>query len=142
MIHEIELLNQIHQNADMGRDSIRHIIKLSDDVEFLHALNSQLDEYERAYDKSENLLKDLNAQPEDASPMAKTMSRVTSTMKSLINPSTSKLAEMMIEGGTMGVTNLTKQIKAYGGSRQDILDLAKQQLRIEEQNIEEMKKYL
>lgn len=142
MIHEIELLNQIHQNADMGRDSIRHIIKLSNDVDFLHTLNSQLEDYQQAYDESGHLLKELNAQAEDANPMAKTMSKVTSTIKSLVNPSTSKLAEMMIEGSTMGITNLTKQINAYGGSRQDVLNLAERQLHTEEKNVEEMKKYL
>lgn len=142
MIQEIELLNQIHQNADMGRDSIRHIIKLSDDAEFLHALNTQLDGYEKAYDTSNGLLHKLNAQPEDASPVAKTMSRITSTMKSMVNPTTSKLAEMMIEGGIMGITNLTKQINAYSGSRQDILNLAEQELHREEKYLEEMKKYL
>lgn len=142
MIHEIELLNLIHQNADMGRDSTKHIIKLSDDVEFLHALNSQLDEYEQAYDTSGRLLQKLNAQPEDASTMAKTMAHISSTMKSLVTPSTSKLAEMIIDGSTMGVTNLSKQINSYSGKNHEVLDIAKNQLRMEEKNIEEMKKYL
>ena len=52
MTQDIELLNQIHQNADMGRDSVRHVIQLSNDVQFLHALNSQLDEYELATRKA------------------------------------------------------------------------------------------
>lgn len=142
MIHEIELLNHIHQNADMGRDSIRHIIKLSNDVEFLHVLNSQLEEYENACGETERLLTDLEARIQDASPVAKTMSKITSTMKSMVNPSTSKLAEMMIEGSTMGITNLTRQMNAYGGSRQDILNLAQRQLHTEEKNTEELKKFL
>ena len=142
MTQDIELLNQIHQNADMGRDSIRHIIQLSNDSQFLHALNSQLDEYEEAYDESGRLLRAQGVQAEDASPVAKAMSRVTSTMKSLVNPSTSKLAEMMIQGNTMGVTELKKQHNAYHGSNPAIVSLAKRQLNMEEKNIEEMKKYL
>lgn len=142
MIQEIDLLNQLHQNADMGRDSIRHIIKLSSDVEFLHALTSQLEEYEHAYDNSERFLRELDAVPMNASPVAKTMSHLSSTMKNLINPSTSKLAEMMVDGNTMGITNLTKQINAYQGTRQDILALAKEQLSMEEKNLKEMKRFL
>ena len=57
MTQDIELLNQIHQNADMGRDSVRHVIQLSNDVQFLHALNSQLDEYELAYEESGKMLR-------------------------------------------------------------------------------------
>lgn len=142
MIHEIDLLNQIHQNADMGRDSISHIIKLCDDVEFLHALNSQLADYEQVYNKSEDLLHKLGAEPQDANPMAKTMAHISSTMKSMINPSTSKLAEMMVQGSTMGITNLTKQINAYSGNKPEVLELAKKQLHMEEQNLEDLKKYL
>lgn len=142
MIHEIELLNLIHQNADMGRDSTKHIIKLSNDVEFLHTLNSHLDEYEQTYDSSGRLLQKLNVQPEDASTMTKTMAHISSTMKSLVAPSTSKLAEMIIDGSTMGVTNLSKQISAYCGKNQEVLEIAKKQLLVEEKNIEEMKKYL
>lgn len=142
MIHEIELLNLIHQNADMGRDSIKHIIKLSNDVEFLHALNSQLEEYEQTYDTTGRLLQKLNAQPEDASPVAKTMAHISSTMKSLVTPSTSKLAETVIEGSTMGVTNLTKQINSYSGDKRDIIEIAENQVRMEEKYIEEMKKFL
>ena len=142
MIHDIDLLNQVHQNADMGRDSIRNIIKLSNDVQFLHALNSQLEEYETIYDKSGQMLKKMNAQPADANPMAKTMARISSTMKSMVNPTTSKLAEMMVEGSNMGITNLTKQLNAYCGDRQDVRDLAGKQLQMEEKNLEEMKKFL
>ena len=122
-----------------GRDSIRYIIQLSNDSQFLHALNSQLDEYEEAYDESGRLLRAQGVQAEDASPVAKAMSRVTSTMKSLVNPSTSKLAEMMIQGNTMGVTELKKQLNAYHGSNPAIVSLAKRQLNMARKNIEEMK---
>lgn len=142
MTQDIELLNQIHQNADMGRDSVRHVIQLSNDSQFLHVLNSQLDEYEEAYDESGEMLRAQGIQAEDASPMAKAMSRVTSTIKSLVNPTTSKLAEMMIQGNTLGVTELKKQLNAYHGSNPTVVSLAQRQLKTEEKNIEEMKKYL
>ena len=123
MTQDIELLNQIHQNADMGRDSVRHVIQLSNDVQFLHALNSQLDEYELAYEES-------------------AMARVSSTMKSLVNPTTSKLAEMVIQGNTMGATELKKQLNAYRGSNPSVVSLAQRQLKSEEKNMEDMKQYL
>ena len=91
--------------------------------------------------RAEGFLRAQGVQAEDASPVAKAMSRVTSTMKSLVNPSTSKLAEMMIQGNTMGVTELKKQLNAYHGSNPAIVSLAKRQLNMEEKNIEEMKKY-
>lgn len=142
MTQDIALLNQIHQNADMGRDSVRHVIKLSSDSQFLHALSSQLDEYEQVYDESGEMLRSQGVQAEDAGPVAKAMARAASTMKSLVNPTTSRLAEMMIEGNTMGITELRKQLNAYHGSNPAVVNLAERHLRAEEKNIEEMKKYL
>lgn len=142
MTQDIALLNQIHQNADMGRDSVRHIINLSSDSQFLHALNSQLDEYEQAYDESGEMLRSQGAQAEDANPAVKAMSRAASTMKSLVNPTTSRLAEMVIEGNTMGITELRKQLNAYRGSNPAVVSLAERHLKAEEKNIEDMKKYL
>lgn len=142
MTQDIALLNQIHQNADMGRDSVRHIINLSSDSQFLHALNSQLDEYEQAYDESGEMLRSQGAKAEDANPAAKAMSRAASTMKSLVNPTTSRLAEMVIEGNTMGITELRKQLNAYRGSNPAVVSLAQRHLKAEEKNIEDMKKYL
>lgn len=142
MTQDIELLNQIHQNADMGRDSLRHVIQLSNDVQFLHTLNSQLDEYELAYEESGRMLRAHGATAEDASPVAKAMARVSSTMKSLVNPTTSKLAEMVIQGNTMGATELKKLLNAYRGSNPSVVSLAQRQLKSEEKNIENMKQYL
>ena len=82
------------------------------------------------------------AAAEDASPVAKAMARVSSTMKSLVNPTTSKLAEMVIQGNTMGATELKKQLNAYRGSNPSVVSLAQRQLKSEEKNIEDMKQYL
>ncbi len=55
---------------------------------------------------------------------------------------TSKLAEMLIQGSTMGVTGLTRQIRDYDGEDTEVLDFAKKQLKREEKNIDELKKFL
>jgi hypothetical protein len=51
---------------------------------------------------------------------------------------------MMIEGSTMGVTDTTKVIHEYEGNPEcrDVLDLARDIVKFEEQNIEDMKKFL
>ena len=49
---------------------------------------------------------------------------------------------MMIKGSTMGVTSLSRQIHDYDGEDTEVLDFAKKQLKREEKNIEELKKFL
>lgn len=139
---DVELLNHIHQNADMGRDSINNLIRMTNDMAFAQTLVDQLNEYQSACDRSEQLLCKRNAQPKPAKPMAKMMAHVSSDLKTMADNSPSRLAELMIKGSTMGITNLTRQIKEYNGADKEVMSLAKKQLDIEEKNIEEMKRFL
>ena len=142
MIHEIELLSHIHQNADMGQDSIRHLIDKADDPNFLNSLNTQMRQYEKACEISGQMMSARGAEPKDARPVSKMMSHLSSDLKTLTGNSTSKMAEMMIQGSTMGITKLSKQINAYDGRNQEVLSFAESQLKTEEQNIDVMKRFL
>jgi hypothetical protein len=76
--------------------------------------------------------------------MTKFWATVGMKMNTLIDSSQSHIAQMMIEGSTMGVTDTTKVIHEYEGNPEcrDVLDLARDIVKFEEQNIEDMKKFL
>lgn len=74
--------------------------------------------------------------------MSKMMSYVMSSMKTINDNSPSCIAEMMIQGSTMGVTKITKRINEYKGHDERVRDVANKLLHTEQVNIEEMKKYL
>lgn len=80
--------------------------------------------------------------PEDVPAMSKMMSYVMSSMKTINDNSPSCIAEMMIQGSTMGVTKITKRINEYKGHDERVRDVANKLLHTEQVNIEEMKKYL
>ena len=48
----------------------------------------------------------------------------------------------MIQGSTMGITKMIKRINEYDGEDEQILDLARKQVKTEQANIEQMKKFL
>jgi len=54
----------------------------------------------------------------------------------------SKIAEMVIQGSTMGVTEMTKELNNYQGTNQELFRTAQKFIQTEQDNIEEMKKYL
>jgi uncharacterized protein (DUF305 family) len=65
-------------------------------------------------------------------------------MNTMMDSTASHLAEMIIEGATMGVTNMTRLLRENENNpcSEEILDLAKDIIRYEENTIENMKKYL
>ena len=143
MVTEIEMLNCIHQNADMAKDSLEHILPMSADSAFTKELEKQKAEYARAYQKSEALLRERNfEQGKDAPAVTKMMSGVMAKLKNLADPSTEELAEMVFQGNNMGISDLSKCINGYQGEDKEVLNLAKKLLAQEEKNAEAMKKFL
>ena len=135
---EIKMLSDIHKNADMGQDTLRHILDATKDAEFSKTVSRQMQEYEKAFQVSGQMLKEQKEAPM----ISKWMAHMNINRKSMQDMQTSKLAEMLIQGSTMGVTSLTRQIRDYDGEDTEVLDFAKKQLKREEKNIDELKKIL
>ena len=142
MTQDIEMLEYICKNAEMGRDNLSHILDKIEDAELHKCLVSQMEEYQKTYDSAYEMLDNLGHKPESAGVMAKTMAHLTSDVKTISDNSPSKIAEMVIQGNTMGVTKMTKRIHEYDGENKKIIALAQKQVTMEEDNIEEMKKFL
>lgn len=143
MITEVELLNTIHENADMGQDSLSYILPMSTDPAFTREIRRQKAEYEEALQKSEAMLRERNiTKGKEVSAMSKMMGNAMAKMKNMADPSTSKLAEMVFQGSNMGITTLTKQLNDYAGDDKEVRSFAEKQLHREEKNAESIKKYL
>lgn len=94
------------------------------------------------YDTADKMLQERGSRPSSIGPVAKAASYVTATMKTLKENTPSCIAEMMIQGSTMGITKLTRQLNEYDGSDDSAARLAQKQLKTEQANIDEMKKFL
>ena len=62
--------------------------------------------------------------------------------QSMLDPSTSRLAERMIQGSTMGAVQMTRRLHQFTGRADPALvELGQRLLRAEERNIQEMKRF-
>ncbi len=142
MISDADMLNHVYQAADMGRAGILDLLKLAEDSSFRQSLNQQLAEYETLMSQAGSMMRSRHIQREEASPMAKISSQMMTTVKSLGDRSPSHLAEMMIQGNTMGVTKSIKHLNDYQHGDSEIRHLAEKLLATEQANIDQMKTYL
>jgi hypothetical protein len=142
MNKNVEFLNYIHQNAEMGKDTINQLIGISEDEEYKKMLRSQLQEYKMIYDSTDEKLKELNKEAKDINAFSKVSTYAMINLKTLANKSPSHISEMLIQGSTMGIVDLTKKLKEYADADKEILALANKLLQLEENNVEECKKYL
>ena len=141
-MNDNELLQHIHPTAQMGRQGIFDVLGYAKDETFRQALNAQMNEYKDLANRSGELLYERGEQPKEIGTMAKVSSEVMSTVKTLSDHSPSKIAEMMIQGNTMGITKSTKCLNDYTGTDPGVRKLADCLLKTEQANVEQMKKYL
>ena len=126
-MNEIDLLSHVYQTAEMGQDGITSVLKRSRDP----SLNQALD-----------MLRARGIQPDGVGAVAKLSSGMMSAMKTMMDHSSTKIAEMMIQGSTMGVTKSLRTLRDCHPKDPKVKDLADKLLKTEQANIEEMKGFL
>ena len=141
-LNDIDLLSHVYQTAEMGRDGIRSVLKYSRDAVLNKTLLRQEEEYRRLQDAAEELIRAHGMMPEGVGAMAKLSSEMMSTVKTMADPSATKIAEMMIQGSTMGVTKSLRTIRDCQGAEKGSVELAERLLKTEQANIEELKAFL
>ena len=142
MSSENQLLGHIYQTAEMGREGIRSVLKYAREPKLVDALNSQYDEYGRLQNAAGSLLQARGEAPRGLGPVAKASSEVMSTVKAMADHSPANIAEMMIQGSTMGVTKSLRTIRDCDLRDAGVRRLADRLLETEQANIEEMKRFL
>lgn len=142
MDENVELLNYIYQNSEMGTDTIEHLIGIAEDENFKSTLRSQFDEYKMINDITNEKLKEKYKEPKDINAFSKATTYMMINLRTLTDKSTSHISEMLIRGSTMGIVDITKKIKEYSNADKEIVDIANKLLEFEQRNVEECKKYL
>ncbi len=143
MSEEVEFLNYIYKNAEMGIIGIDEVIDKASNEKFAKLLKNQRDDYDSICIEAENVLKKYGKQNEKVSQMAKMSTKMMSEMKFLKDDSDQTIAKMMMEGTNKGVIEITEKINAYNKDMDpEIIMIANKLKDILEQNIDDLKKYL
>lgn len=139
---DLDLLEKTYQNASIGVTAMEGVLNKTSCKEFNDALYKQLRDYQELADKSKNQLQTYGAQVKDNPFYEKAMMKGNVKINTLINPTESHIAQMVIQGSTMGVTQMTKLINSSTNADGTCCDIAKEFIKKEEDNIEAMKKFL
>ena len=138
----VELLNFIYQNSQMGVITIKQLIGLANDDSFITHLNSQYNEYEEINKEAQKLLNDNGYDEKGIGAFKKISTYLMINMQTLTEKTASHISEMLIIGSNMGIINAIKNIKKYKDAEPDILLLMQRLLKFEENNVNELKEFL
>ena len=105
-------------------------------------LEKQIEGYRKFHNEARDILNRNGYDEKGLGTFEKIRTYLMVNLQTMADDSTSHIAKMLIQGSTMGVTSLTRQIRDYDGEDTEVLDFAKKQLKREEKNIDELKKIL
>ena len=139
---KIQILKEINKGAKTGIDGLNYIIPKVKDLNFKNILSDQKSEYENIYDRSKAILTQNNENTNDTSTFQKAMSWMGIELNTLANTSNSKIAEILIQGNDMGIVKGTKLLNNLTFEDNQIEDLLKDFINLQQENIEGLKKFL
>lgn len=139
---DLDLLEKTYQNASIGITAIETVLDKVRDQQFSNDLHKQLRDYQEIADKTKRQLRTSGARIKDVSRYNKAVMKGNVKMNMLRNSSDSHIAQMVIQGSTMGVTQMTKLLHASKNADGTCTKIAEEFVKKEENNIEVMKNYL
>ena len=145
MNENLELLEYIYKSSSMGVESLTNLLKELNDKEnkLKSIISDELSLYEKFSKKSKKLLKKNNGKVEGNSLMTKIMSKQGIKMEVKKDNSDASVAHLIIQGLTMGVVDIESKIKNLDEKvDKDILNLGKDFLKFQQEEIEKLTKYL
>ncbi|MBQ6284834.1 MAG: hypothetical protein IJK67_00785 [Bacilli bacterium] len=145
MNENAELLTHIYETAEMGSYTITTLLtkikKKENKIKYI--LEEEIKEYERYIKKSEKLLSEYDVEPKKSSLMAKISSNMGIMMETILDNSDPALAQMLVEGITMGINIITAKVSSYKmRADKKVIKFAKNFVKFQENEVEKLKAFM
>jgi len=142
MENEINVLDELSKGASMGRDAIHFVLdKVEDD-----ALKKELErEYQKYKEISERIGKLYpeysDKEPHETNAMNKVMTWYGIEMKTMMDKSTSNIAELLMQGVNMGIIEGRKLLN-HKNTDEEVNKIIQEYVDMQEEAVEQLKQFL
>lgn len=134
-------LQEVYQNAMLGKYAVENLRPLSTDRGFRNLLLKQYKEYSAIAKEMEAYADKFDMELHGVNVINRGMMYFSTMMSTIGNKSNSKLAEIMIQGINMGIISITKIVNKKS-SENPSSQFAEKMMEVLHVNLEEMKLFL
>jgi len=135
------VLQELYKNTTMGGNSLIDLMDKAEDPEMRTEMTRELEKYREYSNRAAELLGERGLKPEEPGIMAKAGSKIGMTFNTMLDTTTSHIAEMMINGATMGIINIEKQLNENKPDGKT-LELANDVLKFEKSTADNLARFL
>ncbi len=139
--NEINVLDELSKGACMGMDAIHFIMDKVKDKALKKELEHQYEEYSKTKEKIDKIYPDDDKKPHETNAMNKAMTWYGIEMKTMLDDSTSKIAELLLQGTNMGIIEGRKLLN-NNEINKDIHSLIQEYVDMQEKAVEKLKEFL
>ena len=139
---DINVLDELNKGACMGRDAIHFIMDKVKDENLKKELNRQYAKYKETNEKICELYPEYSdKEPHKTGTMNKVMTWYGIEMKTLLDDSTSKIAELLMQGTNMGIIEGRKLLNDKNMDS-DVHKICEEYVTFQEDAVEKLKPFL
>lgn len=139
---DVGVLQEVQKNTKMAMKAIDALSgKIYDDALSIQVTRESM-KYAEIYNKATDRLIDGKAASYRDNGFQDIMLKGSVNANTMLNTSTSHIAEMLIQGSNRGLTSMWKSINHHEKAGDVSMEIAKELMDFEEKNIERLKKYL
>lgn len=140
--NEVNVLDELNKGASMGKDAIHFIMDKVKDENLKIELNNQYKKYDEITQKIARLYPEYSEkEPHDTSVLNKARTWYGIEMKTMMDESTSKIAELLLQGTNMGIIEGRKLLN-HKNSNEEVNSIAQEYVNMQENAVEQLKKFL
>lgn len=140
--HNSQLLNAIFKNVTMATHAIDSIRDKIADKKLSKLLEKQNKIYEGITAECKSLSSEINNDLEGINVFAKMSSSASINIKTMMNNDADHIADMLIQGTTMGITDIIKSMGDFKSASKTIKNVATKLQHSEEEFVDSLKTFL
>lgn len=139
---DLKILTEIHKGAKMGMDSISFVAEKVSDETLKDDLSYQYTQYGQILDKVNKVFENYGEIPEENTIKDKVMGWTGIQMNTMNDKSNSKIAEILIQGTTMGIIEGRKLLNQNPNADGNVKNVLNEFVCMQENNVEKLKTFL
>ena len=139
----LNILDEVNKGSTMGMDAISFVSEKAKDNTFKEVLSGEYNKYKDISKRVHDIYKNYSyKEPHETNAMTKAMTWYGVQMRTMIDDTTSKLSELLMQGTNMGIIEGRRLINQNPNASEDVKNILHDFVVMQEDSVETLKKYL
>ena len=139
----LNILDEVNKGATMGMDAISYVSAKVTDSDFREVLDTEYNKYKKISQRVNELYSNYSSkEPHETTTMNKMMTWYGIQMRTMMDDTTSKLSELLMQGTNMGIIEGRRLINENAHAADDVKGILHDFVVMQEDSVETLKKYL